>query len=64
MLPQDLFEHGRDRSLAVRSGDVDGEEARLRVAQGRAKGGDVLEAELDAEVLEVAEVIPALGRGH
>jgi hypothetical protein len=43
---------------------VDGQEAVLRVAQGRAKRADILEAELDAEVLEVAEVSPALGRGH
>jgi hypothetical protein len=43
---------------------VDGQEAVLGIAQGQAQRGDILEAELDAEVLEMTEVIPAFGRGH
>ena len=62
--PRDPVQHGRDRAFAVRPGHVDGEEAVLRVAQGRAERRDVLEAELDPEMLEAAEIVPALGRGH
>ncbi len=64
MGPQDPGQHGRDRALAVRPGHVDGQEPVLGIAEGETERRDVLEAELDAEVLQMAEVVPALGRGH
>ena len=44
--------HGRDRSLSVRAGNVQRPERTLRMAKRLAEQRDVVEAQLDAEVLE------------
>jgi len=45
-------DHRRHRALAVGAGDVDRAERAFGMAERRDDGGDVLEAELDAELLE------------
>ena len=49
--------HRRHRSLTVRAGDVQRAECALRMAERLAESRDVLEAQLDAEVLEREETI-------
>ena len=45
-------DHRRHRALAVGAGDVDRAERALGMAEPRDDGGDVVEAELDAELFE------------
>ena len=53
---QRRVDHRGDRSFAVGAGDVDGVERALGMIRARATdGADVVEAELDAELLEAEE---------
>ena len=54
-------DHRRDRALAVGAGDVDGSERPLGMAERVDDRGDVLEAELDAELFEAEELVERVG---
>ena len=55
-------DHRDHRPLAVGAGDMDGTERTLRMPELGDQGADVVEAELDAELLEPEQPVDRMGR--